>query len=39
MLIVLKIRFNEVKEKMSILVCLELMGYDKFVEGRIWDCL
>lgn len=39
MLIVLKIRFNEVKEKMSILVYLELMGYDKVVEGRIWDCL
>lgn len=39
MLIVLKIRFNEVKEKMSILVYLELMWYDKFEEGRIWDCL
>lgn len=39
MLTVLKTRFNEVKEKMSTLVHLELMGHDKSVEGKIWDCL
>lgn len=39
MLTVLKTRFNEVKEKMSTLVHLELIGHDKSVKGRIWDCL
>lgn len=34
MLTVLKTRFNEVKEKMSTLVHLELMGHDAVCRGK-----